>query len=149
MQNYITLFPFKQHFGIYNLICELKFTICRTHNAKGAHLELLFFILYTSLSQTTVSLSRATPTSATWQIPYTPLRCKRCHLVLRTTFAKCEPPRSNLHSLADEQARRLASFDYLPARNLMSKYFDTRYLFSLSVTNSLPFAICHLIVRSE
>ena len=25
----------------------------------------------------------------------------------------------------------------------MIKYFDTRYLFSLSVTNSLPLAICH------
>ena len=33
--------------------------------------------------------------------------------------------RSNLHSLADEQARRLASFDYLPARNFISEYFDT------------------------
>ena len=53
------------------------------------------------------------------------------------------------HSLTDEQARRLASFDYLHARNFMSEYFDTRYLFSLSVTNSLPFAICHLIVLSE
>ena len=26
---------------------------------------------------------------------------------------KCEPPRSNLHSLADKQACRLASFDYM------------------------------------
>ena len=43
---------------------------------------------------------------------YTPMRCKRCRLVLRTPFAKCEPPRSNLRSLADEQARRLISLDY-------------------------------------
>ena len=64
-------------------------------------------------------------------------------------LALCEPPRSNLHSLADEQARRLASFDYLHARNLMSEYFDTRYLRSWSVANSLPLAMCHLIVLSE
>ena len=64
-------------------------------------------------------------------------------------LALCEPPRSNLHSLADEQARRLASFDYLHARNFISEYFDTRYLRSWSVANSLPLAICHLIVLSE
>ena len=64
-------------------------------------------------------------------------------------LALCEPPRSNLHSLADEQARRLASFDYLPARNLISEYFDTKYLRSCIVTNSLPLAICHRIVLSE
>ena len=64
-------------------------------------------------------------------------------------LALCEPPRSNLHSLADEQARRLASFDYLLARNLISEYFDTMYLRSWSVANSLPLAICHCIVLSE
>ena len=31
----------------------------------------------------------------------------------------------------------------------MSEYFDTRYLRSWSVANSLPLAICHLIVLSE
>ena len=35
------------------------------------------------------------------------------------------------------------------ARNFMSEYFDTRYLRSWSVANSLPFEICHLIVLSE
>ena len=44
---------------------------------------------------------------------YTPARCKRYRLVLCTTLASCEPPRSNLHSLAYKQACSLASSDYL------------------------------------
>ena len=40
------------------------------------------------------------------------MRCKRKRLVLCTTFAKCEPPRSNLRSLAIKQACSLASLDY-------------------------------------
>ena len=40
------------------------------------------------------------------------MRCKRCRLVLRTTFAKCEPPRSNLRSLAYKRACSLVSLDY-------------------------------------
>ena len=62
---------------------------------------------------------------------------------------KCEPPRSNLHSLADEQARRLVSLDYLLARNLISEYFDTRYLRSCNIAKRRPLFICHLIVLSE
>ena len=40
------------------------------------------------------------------------MRCKRCRLVLRTTFAKCEPPRSNPRSLAYKRACSLVSLDY-------------------------------------
>ena len=66
-------------------------------------------------------------------------------------LALCEPPRSNLHSLADEQARRLASFDYLHARNFMSENFDTRYLRSCIIAKRCPFllkniALCDIIV---
>ena len=43
---------------------------------------------------------------------YTPMRSGRCRLVLRTTFAKCEPPRSSLRSLAHKRACSLVSLGY-------------------------------------
>ena len=43
---------------------------------------------------------------------YAPMRCKRHRLVLRTMLAFCEPPRSNLRSLAHKWACSLVSLDY-------------------------------------
>ena len=46
-------------------------------------------------------------------------------------------------------ARSLSSKLVASLRLIIIKYFDTRYFRSWSVANSLPFAICHLIVLSE
>ena len=79
---------------------------------------------------------------------YTPMRCKRRRLVLRTPFAKCEPPRSNLRSLADEQARRLISLDYRLLMPLRFRLHSKSFILLASCTSS-EVVLCTMFCYSQ